>query len=320
VAVGLRQRLLAVIVGVALLTVAALYVLSRTTIRTLLVERLGHRALSVGRLVARESEGPILTGELFRLRLKAREYERSEKDLEYVFYLDRDGKVLAHSFPEGFPTELASANPLPPGVPHSTRTIRAKDNVLLDVAVPILDGELGSVHLGMSEEAIDRDVSDLLHRIYLTMGLVVLLGGGLSAALASRAMRPLLGLTRLAGRVAEGKYDERADIRSRDEIGDLARAFNGMIEARGAHERERERLLAELRDALDNVKTLSGFLPICSHCKKIRNDEGYWQQVETYVTQQTGALFSHGICPDCTRTVLREAEEESGRESGKNSA
>lgn len=307
---GLRQRLLAGIVGVALLTVAGLYVLSRTTIRTLLVERLGSRALSVGRLMARESEGPILTGELFRLRLKAREYERSESDLEYVFYLDRNGNVLAHSFPEGFPMELASANPLPPGARQSSRTIRAKDNVLLDVAVPILGGELGSVHLGMSEEAIDRDVSDLLRRIYLTMGFVVLLGGGLSAALASRAMRPLLGLTRLAGRVAEGKYDERADVRSEDEIGDLARAFNGMIEARGAHERERERLLAELREALENVKTLSGFLPICSHCKKIRNDEGYWQQVETYVTQHTGALFSHGICPDCVDRYYPISEED----------
>lgn len=67
---------------------------------------------------------------------------------------------------------------------------------------------------------------------------------------------------------------------------------------------ERERLIAELQEALANVKTLSGLLPICASCKKIRNDEGYWQQVESYVAQHTGATFTHGICPDCARKVL----------------
>ena len=51
--------------------------------------------------------------------------------------------------------------------------------------------------------------------------------------------------------------------------------------------------------ALNEVKTLSGFLPICSSCKKIRNDQGYWQAVEQYVKEHTEAQFTHGICPDC---------------------
>lgn len=56
---------------------------------------------------------------------------------------------------------------------------------------------------------------------------------------------------------------------------------------------------AQLEEALANVKTLSGFLPICANCKKIRDDEGYWQQVEVYVRSRTDVQFSHGICPDC---------------------
>ncbi len=64
-------------------------------------------------------------------------------------------------------------------------------------------------------------------------------------------------------------------------------------------EKEREALIAELSDALEHVKTLRGIVPICSHCKKIRDDEGYWHRVEEYVTAHTEAQFSHSICVDC---------------------
>ena len=62
---------------------------------------------------------------------------------------------------------------------------------------------------------------------------------------------------------------------------------------------ERENLIAELRESLARVKTLSGLIPICGWCKNVRADKGYWQTVEQYVLSQTEATFSHGICPDC---------------------
>ena len=61
---------------------------------------------------------------------------------------------------------------------------------------------------------------------------------------------------------------------------------------------EKERL----EQALKQIKTLSGLIPICAHCKKVRNDQGYWQQVETYVKDHSSADFSHSICPDCFKT------------------
>jgi PAS domain S-box-containing protein len=64
-------------------------------------------------------------------------------------------------------------------------------------------------------------------------------------------------------------------------------------------QRERESLVGELQAALAEVKTLSGLLPICSHCKKIRDDKGYWNQIEHYVHEHSNASFTHGICPDC---------------------
>ncbi|SHE45356.1 Response regulator receiver domain-containing protein [Desulfacinum infernum DSM 9756] len=62
---------------------------------------------------------------------------------------------------------------------------------------------------------------------------------------------------------------------------------------------ELERKNKELQQAMEEIRTLRGILPICSYCKKIRNDEGYWDQVESYVTKHTHAEFTHSICPDC---------------------
>lgn len=71
-------------------------------------------------------------------------------------------------------------------------------------------------------------------------------------------------------------------------------------------ERERTKLVAELQEALSHVRTLSGMLPICAWCKKIRDDAGYWQEVETYIHRHSNAEFSHGICPDCQERYHRE--------------
>ena len=62
-----------------------------------------------------------------------------------------------------------------------------------------------------------------------------------------------------------------------------------------------KQLIAELEDALSKVKTLSGLLPICSGCNKIRDDKGYWSQVEGYIQEHTDAQFTHGLCPDCVQ-------------------
>ncbi len=75
-------------------------------------------------------------------------------------------------------------------------------------------------------------------------------------------------------------------------------------------EKEKENLIIELQSALSEVKKLSGFLPICSSCKKIRDDEGYWQQVENYISDHSEALFSHSICPDCMRKLYPEITDE----------
>jgi len=83
---------------------------------------------------------------------------------------------------------------------------------------------------------------------------------------------------------------------------DLLRMFGSVIGylcARKRIEEERESLIEQLRQALGSVKTLSGLLPICSNCKNIRDDHGYWKKIETYIHEHSEADFTHGLCPDC---------------------
>lgn len=75
------------------------------------------------------------------------------------------------------------------------------------------------------------------------------------------------------------------------------------ITERKRAERERERLIWELQDALSKVKKLSGLLPICASCKKIRDNKGYWNQLEVFISEHSEVDFSHSLCPDCVRKI-----------------
>ena len=68
-------------------------------------------------------------------------------------------------------------------------------------------------------------------------------------------------------------------------------------------EQERDDLIASLQDALTEIKSLKGIIPICSYCHSIRNDEGAWNRLEKYISEHSDAKFSHGVCPDCLPTV-----------------
>lgn len=85
------------------------------------------------------------------------------------------------------------------------------------------------------------------------------------------------------------------------------------ITARKRDELEREALIADLQRALDELATLRGILPICAWCKQIRDDQGYWSQLDAYLSRHAPVAFSHGICPACEDKVMRD---EYGRDAG----
>ncbi len=82
------------------------------------------------------------------------------------------------------------------------------------------------------------------------------------------------------------------------------------ISERRQAERERERLIAKLQQALEEIKTLKGIIPICSFCKRVRVDQDYWEQVDIYIKDHSEADISHGICPECLRSMYPDFAED----------
>jgi hypothetical protein len=111
------------------------------------------------------------------------------------------------------------------------------------------------------------------------------------------------GETRWIGHVCQPVHDQAGQSIGR-------RGSNRDITERKRLEEEKENAVADLQKALSEVKKLSGFLPICASCKKIRDDTVYWSEVESYISEHSDTKFSHGICPDCMRKLYPEEADE----------
>jgi len=133
----------------------------------------------------------------------------------------------------------------------------------------------------------------------LSSGGAFLLGLGLVRLL----LRPLRDLASTITTFGQGDLSARAPLQTHRELDQLASTFNTMadtIQVQQAHLEAIVRLRTrDLEQALSDVKTLQGMIPICSYCKKIRDDGGSWWQMESYIQSHSEAEFSHGICPDC---------------------
>ena len=110
----------------------------------------------------------------------------------------------------------------------------------------------------------------------------------------------------MAKGISAGADDYITKPFKKEELAVRVRAGQRIIELQQElHEtnKKQETLIIELEDALSRIKTLSGCLPICMSCKKIRDDKGYWNQLEQYIRDHSEAEFSHGICPDCAKKL-----------------
>jgi PAS domain S-box-containing protein len=430
----LQTKILVGTMGLVVLVGLATAIFIKTVVYEKLAANLEKRGVFIARTVAGNSLNPLLTENFFELDMMVRDLKNSEKDVEYVFILNGRNEVVAHTFEQGFPSDLRTLHGAVNGRGYRMERLETEKGAILDFGVPLMKGRAGFVHVGMAEFPIKQDVGAIIELLLGIILVVLLAGSGLAVVLAAAITKPVKELARATTAVGSGNLDYMIHNRGSDEIGRLGDAFNVMIEKRkeaeqglrasekklrditshlaegiyvmdrqgtvtfmnpeaerilgwtmdglnkkGAHdlihfrradgtalpleecemhkvittgetfvstdevfvrkdgtsfpisvvsspifenghvtasvtsfrditeqkelEQEREQLILDHMAALSQIKTLSGMLPICASCKRIRDDKGYWNQIESYVEQHSEAEFSHGICPECAKKI-----------------
>jgi len=434
--IRLRTRFVLVLLGMVLVMGLSLTVYTETILYHKLHVTLEKRGLSLARTIARDSVNAVLTEKFLDLALMLREVRSEESDIEYIYVRNARGEVVAHTFAGGFPVDLGKSvsGDAHAESPYPIRYLSTERGVVHEFMVPLLRGGAGTVHLGMSQASVDRDIKDIISMIIGAIAVFFLTGSVVAVLFGSSVTKPLHLLSIAAQALERGNMHARVPVRSHDEIGQLAATFNNMAEARmqfeeallagerklwnitshlaegiyvldqqgkvtfmnpeaerllgwtseelnekGAHdlvhyrnadgtllplancamhrvgmsgktyssadevfvrkdgtvfpiavvtspiwekgkvvsavtafrditkqkelEQERSQLILAYEDALHNIRTLKGLVPICASCKKIRDDKGYWNYLEVFIQERTDAEFSHGICPECAKKL-----------------
>ncbi len=309
---SIRFKVLASLFIVTFFFGIGMILFAKTVIYHKLHDKLMDKGIVLTRRIAADCVNPIITERFFEIAMYFKDLMASEDDIVYAYVVNEDGHDIAHTFARPVPLDLKLAHQADPKQSFSSKGLRTDQGSVQDIAVPLLQGKIGVLHIGFSEAAIEKDVDTIVRSIVL-FSVGVLLLGIIASLVFSRAIaKPLLMLSSAAEAFGRGELATQVAVASDDEVGELARMFNSMTEKRRQIEAEREKLIRDLRAALAEVKLLSGFLPICTSCKKIRDDKGYWNQIESYISTHSDVKFSHSVCPDCAKKLYPDFVDENG--------
>ena len=202
-------------------------------VRRHLSDLLGAEYLAKGHNMAinlsARSEHFVLTEEFVSLLNMVKDLKHSDEDVAYVYITDRRRDVLVHTFTGGFPSDLLGVNNLEPGDVWKRELLdTVEEGMVHDIGVPILQGKVGFVHVGISENRIHRTISNFTLALVTIAGFVLLIAAGLAAVVSWVVTQPVRSLTEAARKIRDGNFDQRVVATTKDEIGDLVESFNQM--------------------------------------------------------------------------------------------
>jgi len=227
---------------------------ARFTLSDISEDQLEKRGLAIASDLESHAGEMLLTNDIFGLYQRMSAILASNEDVRYILVLGSQGEVKASTFPEGVPKGLTGSNSVPPGQLSSLQTLSTNEGSMLDIAYPILQGEAGTIRVGLSKGPAEGQVARLTFTLLALTGGVLLAGLGVGYVLATFFTRPLAKVAEAARAVGQGDLSRQVVVKTRDEAGKLAAAFNAMTERLREKEQERRRLLKEVISAQEEER------------------------------------------------------------------
>lgn len=246
--IKIQYKILGLLVGIVLLLSSMLILQMGNILTTNLRDQLDKRAISIGSDVAARSTNELLINNAYSVYEMIKDTVNNNQDVLYIFVVDTQGQVIAHTFAEAFPTELLKANSIQSSGKYNLSTFRTEVGVVHDVAVPILDGKLGTVRVGMDEVGLRKAVYEMIWGFVGTALFVIAIGIIAVFFLTRILTGPIRELVSLTQRVASGDLTVQGCVHSLDEVGQLTQAFNQMTVSLNENNTEREGLLRQLKE------------------------------------------------------------------------
>ncbi len=255
---------------VALLGLASV-ILIRVSLTNKLELELQKRGVSIAEHLAEDVVTPLLTENNLELQLIALSRKKSDQDIEYIFIESSDGRVLAHTFGQLFPTDLITQTSINAGHARGSgiRPLMTEKGRTFDISAPVLKGALATVHVGISGQPVRRSVAVIIGSVLTITAVVLLCGSILAVIFTLKITKPLSEFAKAVKTVGSGGQGQRVPVTTGDEIGRLAEAFNQMMDdlrtttvSRAQLERLVQERTAELSEANQMLSALVRFSPL----------------------------------------------------------
>jgi PAS domain S-box-containing protein len=249
---SLRKKFIIGTVVLIVMIGGALALLVRHELHARFQEEIRKRGLSIARYIAEAAEIPLITENSISLKLLVNDYKKIDKDIDYIYIVSPDKNILTHTFPTSFPLDLRIAAERKSSRPGTFEPFQSQNGLLYDVSVPIQNGALGTVHIGLYESVIQSNVQGVLSKMFPFVLAIMAVGIAAALLFASAITRPIALLTEGVQQVSRGGLDKVLKIDTLDEIGQLAAAFNRMTESLRQTTVSRE-FMEKLIDTMNDV-------------------------------------------------------------------